>query len=53
MSRSLKKGPYLGEKLMAKIKKAINAKDKKPIKTWDRASTITPEMVGMTFLVHN
>lgn len=53
MSRSLKKGPYTDEKLMKKVKKALNTKDKKPIKTWARASTITPEMVGMTFLVHN
>lgn len=53
MSRSLKKGPYVDEKLMKKVKKAVDSKDKKPIKTWARASTITPEMVGVTFLVHN
>lgn len=53
MSRSLKKGPYVDEKLMKKVKKATDAGDKKPIKTWARASTITPEMVGFTFLVHN
>mgnify|MGYP001584708210 CR=1 FL=1 len=53
MSRSLKKGPFTDEKLMKKVKKALDTKDKKPIKTWARASTITPEMVGMTFLVHN
>lgn len=53
MSRSLKKGPYTDEKLMKKVKKALDTKDKKAIKTWARASTITPEMVGMTFLVHN
>ena len=53
MSRGLKKGPYVDEKLMKKVKKAIDTKDKKPIKTWARASTITPEMVGMIFLVHN
>ena len=53
MSRSLKKGPFVDEKLMKKVKKALAAGDKKPIKTWARASTITPEMVGMTFLVHN
>ncbi|MBD3310920.1 MAG: 30S ribosomal protein S19 [Candidatus Magasanikbacteria bacterium] len=53
MSRSLKKGPFVDEKLMKKVEKAKNSGDRKPIKTWARASTITPEMVGMTFLVHN
>ncbi len=53
MSRSLKKGPYIDEKLMKKVKKATEANDKSPIKTWARASTISPEMVGFTFLVHN
>ena len=53
MSRSLKKGPYVDEKLMKKVKKVLAEKSKKSIKTWARASTITPEMVGMTFLVHN
>ena len=53
MSRSLKKGPYTDEKLMKKVAKAKESKDKKSIKTWARASTITPEMVGMRFAVHN
>ena len=53
MSRSLKKGPYVDEKLLKKVLKAKGAKDKKPIKTWARDCTITPEMVTMTFLVHN
>jgi small subunit ribosomal protein S19 len=53
MSRSLKKGPYIDEKLAKKVMKAKNSKDKKPIKTWARASTITPDMVGMYFAVHN
>ena len=53
MSRSLKKGPYVDEKLMKKVKKAKDSGDKKPIKTWARSSTITPEMIGLTFLVHN
>lgn len=52
MSRSLKKGPYVDEKLLAKVKK-LGPANKTPIKTWARASTITPEMVGMTFAVHN
>lgn len=52
MSRSLKKGPYIDEKL---IKKVLNKKpeDRSSIKTWARACTITPEMVGYTFDVHN
>lgn len=53
MSRSLKKGPFVDAKLMKKVTKAREANDQKPIKTWARASTITPEMVGMSFLVHN
>jgi len=53
MSRSLKKGPFVDEKLAKKVKKAKDSGDRKPIKTWSRASTITPEMVGLTFLVHN
>lgn len=53
MSRSLKKGPYIDEKLAKKVSKAKENNDSKPIKTWARASTIVPEMVGMTFLVHN
>lgn len=52
MSRSLKKGPYLDEKLMKKIGK-LAAGDKTVIKTWARASTISPEMVGLTIAVHN
>ena len=53
MGRSLKKGPYLSQKLLAKVDKANEAKQKKPIKTWSRASMITPDLVGHTFLVHN
>lgn len=52
MSRSLKKGPFLDEKLMIKVAK-LAPNDKTVIKTWARASTITPEMVGYTFAVHN
>lgn len=52
MSRSLKKGPFVDEKLLKKISK-IRIGDKVVIKTWSRASTITPEMVGFTFGVHN
>ncbi|MBU4332689.1 30S ribosomal protein S19 [Patescibacteria group bacterium] len=52
MSRSLKKGPYVDERLLSKIAK-IKRGDKTVIKTWSRACTITPEMVGFTFGVHN
>jgi len=52
MSRSLKKGPYVDEKLLKKILK-LKAGDKLIIKTWARASSITPEMVGFTISVHN
>ncbi|MBP9760637.1 MAG: 30S ribosomal protein S19 [Candidatus Magasanikbacteria bacterium] len=53
MSRSLKKGLFINERLMEKVQKAQQSGNKQPIKTWARASTITPQMVGMTFLVHN
>lgn len=52
MSRSLKKGPYVDATLLKKIK-ALKPGDKKVIKTWARASSIAPEMVGFTFGVHN
>lgn len=52
MSRSLKKGPFIDPKLLKKIGK-LRAGDKTVIKTWSRASTIIPEMVGFTFGVHN
>lgn len=53
MARSLKKGPYVDEKLMKKLQKMKDSGQKKPIKTWARACTITPDMVGYTFEVHN
>lgn len=53
MSRSLKKGPYIDERLVKKINMAKAANKREPIKTWSRASTITPEMVGATVGVHN
>ncbi len=52
MSRSLKKGPYVDQRLMEKVSK-LRAGDATVIKTWARASTITPTMVGFTFAVHN
>lgn len=53
MARSAKKGPYVDEKLLAKVAKMKDAGRKEPIKTWARASQIAPEFVGYTFLVHN
>lgn len=53
MARSLKKGPFVAVHLLDKIDR-LNAKgEKKPIKTWSRASTVTPDFVGHTFMVHN
>jgi len=53
MSRSSKKGVFVDEKLMGKVKAARQKNDRKPIKTWSRRSTITPEFVGVTLAVHN
>lgn len=53
MTRSLKKGPFVDEKLFAKIEKLNQQGKKEPVKTWARACTIVPEFVGHTFLVHN
>ncbi|MEA5469825.1 MULTISPECIES: 30S ribosomal protein S19 [unclassified Spirulina] len=53
MSRSLKKGPFIADSLLSKIEK-MNAKgEKRVIKTWSRASTVLPQMVGHTIAVHN
>ena len=53
MARSLKKGPFVDHHLMAKVDKAAATKDKKPVKTWSRRSTILPEFIGLTIAVHN
>lgn len=53
MSRSAKKGPFTDEKLLKKVHKAQESGDRTPIKTWSRASVITPEMVGLTMAIHN
>ena len=53
MSRSVKKGPYCEESLMKKITAKNESGDKKPVKTWSRASVIFPEFVGHTIAVHN
>jgi len=53
MSRSLKKGPFIADSLLSKIEKLNAKREKKVIKTWSRASTIVPQMVGHTIAVHN
>jgi small subunit ribosomal protein S19 len=53
MSRSLKKGPYVDEKLMARVMDLNRRNDKVVLKTWSRRSTIFPEMVGHTIAVHD
>ena len=53
MSRSLKKGPFVDEKLYRKVEKMNESGGRRPIKTWARACTIVPEFVGHTFQVHN
>jgi small subunit ribosomal protein S19 len=53
MPRSLKKGPFVDEHLLKKVRKAKETGSKKVIKTWSRRSTIIPEFVGLTFAVHN
>ncbi|MDD5459669.1 MAG: ribosomal protein S19 family protein, partial [Phycisphaerae bacterium] len=53
MSRSLKKGPFVDEKVYAKVMKQTESGSREPIKTWARRCTIVPEFVGFTFMVHN
>ena len=53
MSRSAKKGPFVDDHLFKKVEIAVESKDKRPIKTWSRRSTILPEFVGLTIGVHN
>ena len=53
MARSLKKGPFVDDHVMKKVVAAKASNDNKPIKTWSRRSTIVPEMIGLTFNVHN
>ena len=53
MPRSLKKGPFIDGHLLKKVEVASANNDRKVIKTWSRRSTIIPEMVGLTFAVHN
>ncbi len=53
MGRSIHKGPYVDPNLIKKVQEANQTKSRKVIKTWSRRSTIVPEMVGLTFAVHN
>ena len=53
MSRSVKKGPFVEERLLARIEKMNAANEKNVVKTWSRASTIFPQMVGHTIAVHD
>jgi len=53
MSRSVKKGPYVEERLFGRVRAQASSQDKKVIKTWSRCSTIFPEFVGQTIAVHD
>ncbi len=53
MGRSTKKGPFIDDHLMRKVQIAQQTKDRKPIKTWSRRSTVTPDFIGLNFVVHN
>ncbi len=53
MTRSAKKGPFCDASLIKKVESAVANKDKKPIKTWSRRSTILPDFIGLTIAVHN
>ena len=53
MPRSLKKGPFVDHHLVKKVEAAVEASDRRPIKTWSRRSMILPDMVGLTIAIHN
>ena len=53
MARSIKKGPFVDHHLLAKVDAVASGKDKRPIKTWSRRSTVLPEFIGLTIAVHN
>ena len=53
MARSVKKGPFVDKHLAEKVDRAVMSGSKQVIKTWSRRSTVTPDMVGLTFAVHN
>ena len=53
MARSIKKGPFVDSHLVAKVEKAQESNDKRPIKTWSRRSTVLPNFIGLTISIHN
>jgi small subunit ribosomal protein S19 len=53
MARSVKKGPFVDAHLLKKVETAVATKDRKPIKTWSRRSTVLPDFIGLTIAVHN
>ncbi len=53
MGRSIKKGPFVDEKLLKKVTAMQKQRERKPIKTWSRRSTVTPDFVGLTMMIHN
>lgn len=53
MPRSVQKGPFIDHHLIKKVDKAVEANDRRPIKTWSRRSMVSPDMVGLTIAVHN
>ncbi|WP_297528517.1 30S ribosomal protein S19 [Thiohalobacter sp.] len=53
MPRSVRKGPFVDDHLMKKVREAVETNNRRPIKTWSRRSMILPEMVGLTIAVHN
>ena len=53
MGRSTAKGPYVDEKLLNKVVAMQKQRERKPIKTWSRRSTVTPDFVGLTMMIHN
>ncbi len=53
MSRSIHKGPFVDEKLLQKVTAMQKQRERKPIKTWSRRSTVTPDFVGLTMMIHN
>ncbi len=53
MPRSIKKGPFIDDHLLKKVREAVAANNRRPIKTWSRRSMIIPDMVGLTIAIHN
>lgn len=53
MPRSIRKGPFVDLHLIRKVEKAVEANDRRPIKTWSRRSMVLPDMIGLTLAIHN